>query len=293
MILRQKFSKIPENICKKICNLYIKGISYPKISKMINLSEGTVYGILKRNNVKMRLPSEVHRKLNVNKNYFNKINTEEKAYFLGLMYADGCIIRNYGKIIGFDLGLAGDDELIILEKFKKELQYSGNIKIKKKKHKSNKTPYRISICSKEMAISLIKLGCVPKKSLILEFPTEIQVPNRLLKHFIRGYFDGDGFVGINAKKQLVSSIASSYKFNLKLKDFLEKKLKIYCGYIKRGSFSVLEMSGKSTLFLLNYLYDNSKIFLKRKRNVFENFKKYYKQKINDRKIRCSLKKYFV
>ena len=41
---------------------------------------------------------------------------------------------------------------------------------------------------------LNKLGVVERKSLILTFPTEQQVPKHLMPHFIRGYFDGDGSV---------------------------------------------------------------------------------------------------
>jgi intein-encoded DNA endonuclease-like protein len=50
-----------------------------------------------------------------------------------------------------------------------------------------------------MTSDLIALGCVPRKSLILRFPTKEQVPQHLIKHFIRGYFDGDGSIGLVKK----------------------------------------------------------------------------------------------
>ena len=53
--------------------------------------------------------------------------------------------------------------------------------------------YRMSFRSKKCKEDLINKGCVPKKSLILKFPTYEQVPQKLMKDFIRGYFDGDGW----------------------------------------------------------------------------------------------------
>ena len=54
--------------------------------------------------------------------------------------------------------------------------------------------YQLSLRSKIICEDLKKLGCLQKKSKILVFPTESQVPKNLIHHFIRGYFDGDGSV---------------------------------------------------------------------------------------------------
>ena len=53
--------------------------------------------------------------------------------------------------------------------------------------------YRMSFRSDKCKADLINKGRVPRKSLILKFPTEEQVPRGLIRHFIRGYFDGDGW----------------------------------------------------------------------------------------------------
>lgn len=54
--------------------------------------------------------------------------------------------------------------------------------------------YRLACYSKKSYTDLINKGCGINKSLILKFPDETQVPQNLISHFIRGYFDGDGCV---------------------------------------------------------------------------------------------------
>lgn len=52
-----------------------------------------------------------------------------------------------------------------------------------------------------MANDLINLGCIPRKTLVLKFPNESTVPKQLIKHFIRGYMDGDGCISTYYKKR--------------------------------------------------------------------------------------------
>lgn len=60
---------------------------------------------------------------------------------------------------------------------------------------------RIQISSKTLTADLLKLGCTPRKSLTLKFPNDgIFKSNDLIRHFIRGYFDGDGSVFISMEK---------------------------------------------------------------------------------------------
>ena len=115
---------------------------------------------------------------------FEKIDTEEKAYWLGFLYADGCVGSKEDKI---ELGLAEKD-LKHIEKFRDFMGINNKISYRK-----DTKSYRISFRSQKCKLDLINKGCVPKKSLILTFPNEEQVPSNLLRHFIRGYFDGDGW----------------------------------------------------------------------------------------------------
>ena len=115
---------------------------------------------------------------------FETIDTEEKAYWLGFLYADGSVSSKEHKI---ELGLAEQD-LKQIEKFRDFIGIMNKIS-----YRSTTKSYRYSFRSESCKEDLIKQGCVPKKSLILNFPTENQVPKNLIRHFIRGYFDGDGW----------------------------------------------------------------------------------------------------
>ena len=97
---------------QKIIDFYQKGNSQNKCAKLFNISQSQVGIILKRNTVTTRNISEGLRKFKVNNDYFEKIDTKDKAYFLGLLIADG-----NNEVVGFRLQLKESDKHI-LETFK-------------------------------------------------------------------------------------------------------------------------------------------------------------------------------
>ena len=134
---------------------------------------------------------------------------------------------------------------------------------------------------------LIKQGCVPCKSLILTFPNTNQIPENLINHFIRGYFDGDGSVNYTIrerysirKKQNVKRIAANVDF-VGTKEMLteinkhvnfndlekEKRRESNTWYIRTSSISNIES-------FYNYLYSNATIYLSRKKQKFEEIFKF-------------------
>ena len=64
-----------------------------------------------------------------------------------------------------------------------------------------KTISAIHLTSDKMFNDLIKQGCIPNKSLVLTFPNKYQVPENLINHFIRGYFDGDGSINYGIREK--------------------------------------------------------------------------------------------
>lgn len=180
--------KVEFEVEKKIIKSYLKGYNYPKIASLFNIDKSTVCKILKRNNVKLRSRSESQTKYKVNHNFFENIDSESKAYFLGLLMADGCNTRN-----GFRIMLQKKDEKII-KKLKKELGFTG--KLFYQKFRSGKKYYgdgvMLNIYSQKISDDLSKFGVVPRKSHISDFPKGIS--KELEHHFIRGVFDGDGHI---------------------------------------------------------------------------------------------------
>ena len=198
-------------------------------------------------------------------NIFEIIDSEEKAYWLGFLYADGCVSSNRNTI---EIGLAVIDKEH-LEKFKKFIKSEHKIGLHQGKLGDS---YRISIRSDKMKSDLIKLGCTPKKSLTLIFPNENQVPKNLIKHFIRGYFDGDGCISIG-KSEYVDLI-STIEFLECIKDIL-LKINIKSTIIPlatknrdSNNYRLVLTNKQGRKDFLNYIYDNANIYLDRKYEKF-------------------------
>lgn len=210
-----KLSDVDKLECVK---LYNEGKSCKEIAQNYNVSTQAIWGILKRRNVKMRTQHEVQQKYNCDEHFFDVIDCESKAYFFGLLYADGCNLDSRNNIT---LSLQECDKHILdamtqLIQPEKPLQF---IKLNDK-HPTWKNQYRIVICSKHMCDTLNNYGLVPRKSLIKTFPEVILHSNEeIQRHFIRGYFDGNGS---HSYKSM--DICSTYEFLQGLLDLLN----IYC-----------------------------------------------------------------
>lgn len=202
-------------------------------------------------------------KYTYNKHYFKNIDTEEKAYWLGFLFADGCINEKpKSKVL----------EIILAEEDKEHLNkfiyaIEGNQEPKLKQVKLNgKTynSYRLSICCTELCNDLIKLGCLPRKSLILEFP-KYSLPLNLYKHFIRGYVDGDGSISTRSRV----SIVGTENFLNDIQDHFINELgltKINLNSKKGTNAKQYEKGNVQGKKILKYLYKDSNIYLDRKYN---------------------------
>ena len=115
------------------------------------------------------------------------------------------------------------------------------------------------------------MGCIPRKTFTLDFPTNDQVPEHLISHYMRGYFDGDGWLG---KKDI--SITSSELFCTKLAEYLKLKLNIQTRARIKTKVIELCFTRKSTKIFLNWLYNDSNIFLNRK---YQRYLEYHKNAI--------------
>lgn len=195
----------------------------------------------------------------LNESFFDIIDTEEKAYFLGFLYADGCNHIAKGCV---SLSLQEKDKEI-LEKLSKLLQPSKPLH----KYKNNtgfetkQSQYKLVISSRHISEKLVSLGCMGAKTMILKFPTEEQLPKKLHRHFIRGYFDGDGCVESNG-----ASLMGTLDFCKYLKDLVKENLKInfYLRLKKKYPTTEICLKCKSARIFLKWIYNDSNIFLKRK-----------------------------
>lgn len=177
-----------------IKNDYKENLDVKRLSLLFGTSEQAMREWLHKWGVKTLTRTEKNRLLKKrNSDYFESIDTPDKAYWLGFLYADGGI--NSGKRWSVRINLQDRDK-DHLKKFLDAVEdYDTQIKetVKKTEKKNYKGVY-ISLGDKKMVLDLINKGCTPKKSFTATFPNEDQVPDELISHFVRGYFDGDGCI---------------------------------------------------------------------------------------------------
>lgn len=218
--------------------------------------------------------------------YFENIDNEKKAYWLGFLYADGCILdmklsdgTKIPRTIQISLSI---NDIEILKMFMEDIQLEKKIYIGKAYNKKSVTEYcRIQIGSNKMCMDLIKNGCTQRKTKTLQFPSNIK--ENLLRHFIRGYFDGDGSVYFTERMQydkrrgkeyLQQNFCCNFKGTLSFLSSLEKILNknmIDTRPIRKGHGDVYSLEfGKreSMINFFHYIYDDSNRYLRRKYNKF-------------------------
>lgn len=273
--------KINENEEKLIMTARSNKLSGRQISTLYNIDRRKIQAVLYKNNIipnTGRCPKYI-----CDDNFFEKIDTEEKAYFLGFICADGCNVEKFGYV---KIELQERDKKI-LEKLTAVLKTDRPLKIRDRS-KENMNGYKcqntalFSIYSRKICSDLIKLGCVPAKSLILKFPPKNSIPDNLFHHFIRGYFDGDGCFYCSYKHKNIlkpmSNITSSPNFCQDFKIFIENKLNIHIGILKpkNNNCNCARITGKKNVIkFMEYIYKEATIYLERKRNKYNEFIKYY------------------
>lgn len=199
-------------------------------------------------------------KYHINEKFFKTINTEEKAYVLGFLYADG-YNREDKRLISIHLNKRDIDIFI---KIKKCLESNHKITLTKA------NAIMLNIINQQLSEDLAKLGCFQKKSLILKFPSNSQVPEHLLRHFIRGYFDGDGCLHI-AKSRLSLNIVGTKEVCGNILSIVKNKLDLKCRICQPANqkVSVFCVDGsQQILTLLRWLYKDATIYLDRKYQKF-------------------------
>ena len=219
-------------------------------------------------------------KYRVNQNYFDKIDNEWKAYWLGFLYADGWNTVSKNSI---GLTLRSDDKEHIY-KFKQSVQSDNKVYFSnpKKVIICGKESYStgtvsIRITNKNLSEKLAALGCVENKTYILQFPNFDIVPKELMRHFIRGIFDGDGWVSVLEKTKAPSvGFVGMETFILPMSQYLIKELKIsQIKHSQKNLKKTIEIDWCSLVDvekIFNYLYNNANIYLERK---FDKLNKFY------------------
>jgi len=259
------YVKLNDEECKEIIIKFNKGINKNKLSKEYNVAHGTITNIINRDGKKRIKPNS---KYFVNENFFEKINNESRAYWLGFFYADGYIIKNE-KYHKFYAGL-GIKDIEHLLKFNSDIKSNYPIKNKIKGKYKN---YCVNITNKKFTENLVKHGCIHQKTNNIKFPS---LQKKLIKHFIRGFFDGDGSITCTENTLQLTICCAVEEFLKRIVEELSKEisfdrtLKLYKR--KDGLYLFVNSSSEDIIKIHEYLYNNSHIYLDRKKETFDHIK---------------------
>lgn len=264
--------KLKEDEIRLLENLAKQGKSIKEIAQEIGYDLKVIKRTAKENNILLKYTINP----NFKENFFENIDNEEKAYLLGLYFTDGCVRKdsrcNFNYTIHMQLQ-ARDLEMI--EKIKDIFQVNNKIYHDKR---NNKECYEISFSSRKMAQDLSKYGIIPRKTYETSHLPLEYIPDNLKIHFLRGLFDGDGGFSVDSSySKDVSFYFTSYhssiceEFQKEIDELINKNNhnKIYTN-IKNGTqHSYANWRGKQqVLRILDILYENATIYLKRKHDKY-------------------------
>lgn len=259
---------------EEIINYYLEVKSVIKTYKKFNSSRFLLIKLLKKNNLPIYINEKQAKRYTYNKNYFKEINTPNKAYFFGFLYADG--YNNEDKKY-IEISLAEQD-IEILERFKKDIEFTGNITYIRKQ-KGWQTQRRLKLYG-QASIDCSNLGMHKNKTYKIDFPN---ISSNLIHHFIRGFFDGDGcickdkrniyFCSFTSQKNMLESINKYFLIafpNYYQKIIFNKRKK----EVNDNVFTSVFSGNLSAMDLFCYMYkDANGLFLNRK---FQKFKELLK-----------------
>lgn len=256
--------RLTDGMVKEICTSYQAGMSSRQIATCLSVSPTTVLHYLHLNGVPVRRKcGGGHARYHCNEDYFNVLDTTEKAYWLGFLAADGCVFHrtrpsrpNISKRL--QLLLQASDRSHI-ERFRTAINSDHPISIVA-------TTARLNIYSNHLCAGLAQYGVVQRKTRTMRFPDNI--PTTLLSHYMRGYFDGDGCWYVpNLKNATFSVVSSNENFLAAFQQHLmhhchlgETKLTTLHGDVKR-----LKYGGRLQLQrIIKFLYQDALVYLPRK-----------------------------
>lgn len=292
-ISRVQLKRVDPQDTQYIIDQYKIGKSTIFLAAELDLADSTVGRILKRNGAKIRDAELAHRIFPIDLDYFKEINTEEKAYHLGFLYADGTLFDGGGTNSRYEIRLMlHNQDRDVLEKFSQAI-YLGKIKIEENNYIDDNGIFRsypqVKVYSKRMMENLISWGCTPRKSFSIKMPTFLN--DDLLKHFIRGYFDGDGCICITNLDQPRIDFSSNCIFISQLIHHLNKQ-NIKCNNPGINAENPLsgnvQITGINNVFkCYHYLYDGATIFMQRKYDTFQTLINYTSEKRKKKLLRIN------
>jgi len=201
------------------------------------------------------------RKYKINENYFNIIDSENKAYILGFISADGGV---KDKVL--TIAQSSKNGEILLEWIKNELNSNHILYLRKRKKITHNDAYILQITSPQIIEDLNKYNILENKKYNNEFPNLLNI--KYFKQYIRGYFDGDGCVGIYYEKKkknnkfyyskyLKLSFYGTKNFIVKCNELFPESIKGRILLSKNNKHAEIIWTNKKARIFGEWLFENS------------------------------------
>lgn len=236
------------------------------IGKKYGLSCNQIARILVKEGITLRTLNDSRKLRSIynskydNIDYFKNIDTPDKAYWLGFIFADGSVYK--GNSVGMKIGLQPQDY--------KHLDKIADI-FKGKRYFSQGKEF-VSITNASLCEDLINKGVYPNKTYRDDYNyTFDSLSEELKSHFLRGLFDGDGTICFDKRRNsLMLGFIATKQFSNQIQDFLSKTLEVTNVKIRHFEHysSFQYQSKKDITKILEYLYKDTDLYLERKYNLY-------------------------
>ena len=264
-----------------IVDEFKNGTAVSEIPKKLNISQRAVSRVLKDENINTKRRNNY----TLNEFYFNNIDSQEKAYILGFLYADGYVGSEKANNIVI---LVAEQDIDLLQQIAKSIEFTGILRKRNhsvgKSYQTSQNHFILNFSSKQIANDLRNLGFNKIKK-----DREFQIPNidkKLVRHFIRGFFDGDGSFSVNRNQRIHTlndgnkkvykydkpcfSILGPTYFVNELAEILPGRY--YIGKSHTEGLSYINNSSRRDISdIYEYLYTDSTIHIKRKHDKILEF----------------------
>jgi hypothetical protein len=245
-------------------------LSIGAIAEKMGYSISKVQKYLKREGIaRTNLDSKkvLSRQKQHNSIFFDSIDTEEKAYWLGFFYADGYLNKD-GSLLKIELS---SRDALHLQRFADIFQREVLV-YARSADKRNGRIYKTATCAVSCAYlwsALRAKGIKQGNTLSEDVSVFEHVPEELLHHFVRGFFDGDGSVYRN-NKGLGFGFVGSYSFLFHVRQVIVSSVGLVAPKLNENRKPTnLRWNGNGVSERFKrWLYRDATIWLERKRDVF-------------------------
>lgn len=266
--IRKAFTDLEKT---EICFLWNIGYGAKEICSIVKSLNSrkpqTLYPVLMKAGLYTKKPADDRRRFQVDDTYFDNIDNEHKAYWLGFMLADGFLSNSGHATESFGMTLRSDDKYI-LEQFLMDLNATYTVKEYSTTSSWGVTSVaKILIKSKRIFNRLRELGFTTNKSYDGTLP---DIREDLVHHMVRGYFDGNGCLGKAGEKRwhtYTFNITGTYEIVSTIRSILGKdNVKLSQRHKDRdnNNYSLFLCGDRQVYNICKWMYDDATIYLKRK-----------------------------